>query len=337
MIFVISLLLVFTAAFGAVQVDVIKPHKKKITLYYKANGTTKAKAYVNVKPEVDGTVEKVYVNEGQRVKKGQMLAQIETSKYQKDVEAQTATVNKLKSVYEYNKTLYQRKKYLYEKNLISENEFLVAKKNYLTAKNDLQAGEKSLEKLKIILGKTKITSPIAGILNDKYVHQGDYVNPNTKMFYIFKPESIVVEFMLPQRFFFKVKEGQKIKFEINDKQLTGKVIYKSKSLTKESLFKVQLNPDKSIPAENLFVKVYVPDKTFIGFEIPERAIHMEKDKVYVFTVINGTIKKKKIHIVSQRYGKVITDTPFSKDELIVVDAPIDLNEGEKVETHLVNF
>ena len=336
-IYIISLLLIFGFALGAIQVDVVKPKQKQITIYYKANGKTKAKTSVDLKPEVSGYVEKIYVQEGQRVKKGQLLAKIEDTKYKKDLQAQQHLVERAKGNYEYNKTVFLRKKYLYEKNLISENEFLTAKRNYFTSKNELEAEKKKLEKLQIQLEKTKVKSPFDGLLDKKYINTGDYVNQNQKMFYIFQPDSIVVEFFLPQRFFFKVKKGQKIKFSINKKDYTGTVIYKSHSLNDASLFKVQLKPVKPIVAENFFAKIYIPEKRFTGFEIPERAIHLEKDKVFVFTVVNKKVRKKFINIVSQQYGKILTDTPFKPDEFIILDAPPELKEGTEVEIHQLNF
>lgn len=60
------------------------------------------------------------------------------------------------------------------------------------------------------------------------------------------------------------------------------------------------------------------------------AVHMKKSKVFVYVVEDGKVKIKTINVLSQKYGKIITDTFFSQNEKVFLEAPFDIKEGMDV-------
>ena len=334
---IILLLIVFIYTFSAyaVEVKVFTPKKEKIIIYYETDGYLIADKKVEIKPEISGIVEQIFIKEGQFIKKDQKLAKIKQTQLNFQLERQNFLIQKQKENLNYLKTVFERKKFLYEKKLISEDEFLQAKRNYLTALQDLNALESQLKEIQDQLLKTIIKAPFDGYLDKKFVNIGDFVSSNTKLFYLYDLKSIVLNFYLPQRFLSIVKKHQEITFKLNKENHTAKIFYISNSLTKNGLLQIKAKlRDLNLIYENVYVKVLFPEKIIEGYILPEMAVHMKKSKVFVYVVKNGKVKVKTINILSQKYGKIITDTFFSQDEKVVLEAPFDIKEG--IDVKIIN-
>ena len=331
---IIFLLLAFVFSGFAVEVKVFTPKKEKITIYYETDGYLVADKKIEVKPEISGIIEEIFVEEGQLVKEDQKLAKIKQTQLNFQLERQKYLIEKQKENLKYLKNIYEKKKFLYKKQLISEDEFLQAKKNYLTALQDLKALETQLNEIKDQLSKAVVISPFDGYLDKKYVNIGDFVSSTTKLFYTYDPKSIILSFYLPQRFLETIKKYKNVNFKLNNKLYDAKIFYISNSLTKNGLIHIKAKPeDLELSYENIYVKVLFPEKIIEGYILPELVVHMKKSKVFVYVVKDKVVKIKPINIVSQKYGKIITDTNFNRDEKIILEAPFDIKEGMKVETN----
>ncbi len=332
-IFIYTLLLFSVSFANSIVVDVIKPKLKNVIIYYSTVGQIKADTFVYLKPEVNGRITQINVEEGDRVKKGQILARIERDNYQYQYESQMYNVKKLQEIYSYKKSLYEKKQFLYKKGLISEDDFLRAKNNMKIALNELLSAQQRLKELKKRLKETDIKSPINGILDRKYVNPGDLVTQTTKLFYIIDPSSLKATFYLPQRFFNKLKLKEKVLLYIEGFGITeGKISYISYSLSRDNLLKIKADLKKELKnlKDGLFIKVKVREKELKAFILPEKAVFMKGSDTYVLKVVNGITKKVKVKIVEQKPGYLIVKGNLSDKDLIVVSAPFGIKENEKV-------
>lgn len=153
------------------EVEIAEAHFGNITSTVEATGTLSAKIQVNVSAEALGRVKKVYVKEGDIVKKGARLLQLQ------DEQASASTML-AKARYEQAKLLFNRTQNLQEKNLISQEEFEAVRTNHEVAKAQyLQAQDN--------LAKTRIDAPISGKVMKVNIEEGETVilgtmnNPGT--------------------------------------------------------------------------------------------------------------------------------------------------------------
>ncbi len=192
-----------------------KIEKKEIVNAVYASGYIDSENSVIIKSEVSGYVEKIYVKEGDIVKKGDVLATIsnktllenlkeieyqlslykEKLKEDSDYRRQFLENIKIKETnYEYLKNVYERRKNLYEKGLISKEQFEEITKNLKTAKEDYERtllnykdSIKDIEyQIKTLsarkseiekeIDKYYIKSPTDGTVLRKFVNEGDYIN-----------------------------------------------------------------------------------------------------------------------------------------------------------------
>ena len=163
--------------------------KGTITEYVEASGTIKPINTIAVGTQVSGTVAKIYVDYNSQVKKGQLLAELDPSLFQSNVDQSTAKLNNAQASYskalanlEYKKNNYKRYEHLYAKNYVSRDEVELARSNYLTAQADvnaaraeMNASQATLKNNLTNLGYSKITSPVDGTVISRAVDVGQTV------------------------------------------------------------------------------------------------------------------------------------------------------------------
>ena len=189
----IAAVLVLTAALlmknGSIKYVTKEISKGTITQYVEASGTIKPINTITVGTQVSGTVAKIYVDYNSQVKQGQLLAELDPSLFQANVDQSTAKLNNAQAAYSkaqaalaYKKNNYQRYKHLYEKNYVSRDDVELARSNYLAAEADvaaaraeMNASQASLNNNLTNLGYSKITSPVDGTVISRAVDVGQTV------------------------------------------------------------------------------------------------------------------------------------------------------------------
>jgi membrane fusion protein, multidrug efflux system len=142
----------------AVSVMVTAVNQTVFNHYIEIQGKVDGENNVGVSPQVPGTVTAVFVKEGDRVRKGQVLAQLDDNLVKQQV-------NALNQQLEFAKNLFQKQKNLWEKEIGSEIQ-------YLTAKNQKEALEKNMATLNEQVEMYRLKSPIDGTVEEVGVKIG---------------------------------------------------------------------------------------------------------------------------------------------------------------------
>lgn len=157
-----------------------------------ATGEVRAAQLVTVGAQVSGKIEKIYVSVGQKVKEGELIAQIESTTQENDVDMYKARLNSYKAQLEAAQTTlkvaqkqYQRTEKLYQQKAASAEELENAEDTFHSGKSrvaELQAALKeteiSLSTAQKNLGYTKITAPLDGTIVSVPVKTGQTINAN---------------------------------------------------------------------------------------------------------------------------------------------------------------
>ncbi len=181
--------------------------------YIELQGSVETKQNVLVYPEMAGTLLRVYVKEGQKVRKGQLLATIDDggmSSQVAQVEAQTQLA----------KTTYERQKRLWEQKIGSEIAYLQAKTTY-------EAQENALKQMKSQLAKTSIRAPFSGVIDDVIKEQGTVVAPGvqSEVFRIVNLDNMYIQTEVPEKHLPNITAGKDVEvyFPVLGKTLSTKV------------------------------------------------------------------------------------------------------------------
>ncbi|MCD8317641.1 MAG: efflux RND transporter periplasmic adaptor subunit, partial [Paraprevotella sp.] len=140
-----------------------------------ATGTIEPVTEVEVGTQVSGIISKIYVDYNSVVKKGEVIAELDKTTLNSELNSAKANLASAKSELDYQQTNYNRYKKLQEKGLISSNDYETAYLNYRKALETYNTNKESVKKAETNLEYATITSPIDGIVLSREVEEGQTV------------------------------------------------------------------------------------------------------------------------------------------------------------------
>ena len=180
-------------------VTTVRVNEEAFKHYLDLQGDVKTKQNVLIYPEMAGTILKIFVSEGQNVRKGQLLARIDDGGI-------ASGLGQLKTQAELAKTTYERQKRLWDQNIGSEIQYLQAKTNYEATQNAVKQAESQL-------AKSEIRAPFSGIVDDVIQEEGTVVSPGTgiAVFRIVNLSDMYIEVNVPESYIQGVTLGKEVR------------------------------------------------------------------------------------------------------------------------------
>ena len=162
--------------------------------YIEAQANLKTRKNVLILPEFQGTLEKVFVSEGQEVKKGQLLAEINDSGLNEQYEQMVIQA-------EFAKENFERTQRLWDNNIGSEMQ-------YLKSKTDYEASKKMVDQMKDRLSKTKIYAPFDGEIDEIISNVGSNLIPGvSQILRLVNLDIIYAESFVSEKYISFISEG----------------------------------------------------------------------------------------------------------------------------------
>lgn len=219
LILVFILVNLFRSGEKTYKVEVDKVKKGDITSIVTGSGKVQAIKDVKISATVPGVIISLPVKDGDIVKKGQLLVQIDPSEYKSTVAQAEAQLNSAKANLEQAKLVYERQEKLYEKNLTSKEQYDQALTQYNVAKAQYEQGQANLNQAKDLLAKTTITSPMNGKITELRKKEGEMVTgatySPTEIMTISDLSAFEVEVEIDETDIAEVKLNQEAKIKID--------------------------------------------------------------------------------------------------------------------------
>ncbi|MDC6361893.1 MULTISPECIES: efflux RND transporter periplasmic adaptor subunit [Flavobacteriaceae] len=292
----------------------VKP--EKFDHYLELQGDVTTKQNVLIYPEMAGTLYRVYVKEGQKVAKGQVLASIDDG-------GLSSQLAQAKTQAELSRTTFERQKRLWEQNIGSEIQYLQAKTTY-------EAQQSAVKQLESQVGKSTIRAPFAGIIDDVIKDQGTVVSPGpgSEVFRIVNLSNMYIKVEVPESHLPNVTPGKDVRVYfpvlgdsvVTKIRQTGNFINPSnRSFTAE--IPVPSHDGKVKP--NLTAKVMINDYTNENaILIPQSIVSENADgEQYVFLVDADSISSDPIA------KKVVIETGKTQGDYVEVLSGINSGDG----------
>lgn len=140
-----------------------------------ATGTIEPVTSVTVGTQVSGIINKIYVDYNSVVKKGQVIAELDRTNLESELNTAKANLASAQSELNYQLANYKRYKTLYDKGLVSADDYENALLSYTKAKESAATSKETVQKAQTNLGYATITSPIDGVVLAKSVEEGQTV------------------------------------------------------------------------------------------------------------------------------------------------------------------
>jgi HlyD family secretion protein len=158
-----------------VQFRTVPLEKGDINVEVTASGTINPHSLVQVGTQVSGTISKIFVDFNSHVKKGQLVALIDTTFLYAAVEDAAASKNKAQSQETLTRTIAKRTKDLFEKGLAAQADLDQATADFESSKANLISAQAELDRALINLAYARIVSPITGVVVNRNVDVGQTV------------------------------------------------------------------------------------------------------------------------------------------------------------------
>jgi HlyD family secretion protein len=138
-------------------------------------GTIQADTTVLIGTQVSGVIKKMYVDFNSGVRKGQLLAELDKTPLETQVQQAQASLEDAKSEVEFQSASYERYQALLDKKLVAKADYDQVKYNYEKAKANLKTAQAGYDKARVNLSYALIYSPISGVVLNRAVDQGQTV------------------------------------------------------------------------------------------------------------------------------------------------------------------
>ncbi len=316
----------FSSVDQLTNVTAIQLEEKEFRHYLEVQGIIKADQSVEIYPERNGTVKKIYVSEGDKVSKGQTLLKIDSSVIE-------ASIAELKTQLDLAVTTFNRQERLWRKKIGSEIEFL-------NAKAKKEGLENSLKSLRAQADKLQISSPFDGKVDEIFLKQGGVANPMVKAVRIINLDKVHVEIEVTESYLEYIKVGSIVElfFPSVNKNLSAKVNQIGNYINPENRsFKVRVdieNKDNTLKA-NLLADVKINDFEKIGIVIPNDLIQKDgSGKLFVYTLNKNSgsyiVEKTVIHQERSYNNESLISKGLTVSSILVDKGSRLVSVGEKV-------
>jgi RND family efflux transporter MFP subunit len=272
-----------------------------------------------------GTIKQVHVGEGQRVRKGQLIAEIDKT------QAQNALAT-AQAMHKQATDAYNRMKQLHENKSLADIKWVEVQSKVEQAEASLAAAKKMLE-------DCEIHAPMDGIVGKKWVSAGETALPSQPVLTILDIKTLKVKVSIPEKEISTIKHNTSsfISIEaIGDKTLEGGKIEKgvvADALTHTYDIRIALpNPDAEI-LPGMVAKVYLHAGDSIqGMYLPVRSIQQSADgKHFVWVVKGGKAHRKDITMGKTMGNRIEVISGLDKDDHVITNGYQKVSEGTEVE------
>lgn len=335
------------ASTPAPQIPVISgvAEKKDVPQFVRGIGTVQAYNAVTIKSRVDGEIVKVLFTEGQFVKAGDPLIQIDPRPFQAALEAATATLKRNEAQLTGAALDLERYGKLINSGFQSRQSYDQQQAIVGALKGSIAADKAAIETARLNLTYADIRAPIAGRTGQRLVDVGNLVQAGqpTSLVTITQIRPIFVNFTVPQDYADAIRHNQQagsltvLAYASDDKTLLAEgklslidnqIDVATGTLRLKATF---ANADERLwPGEFVNVRLVLSMRSSV-VTVPQRAVMQGANGYYAYVIRpDGTAQRRTVEIAGMQDGLAIVDKGIESKEQVVVDGQYRLSDGVRV-------
>ena len=312
-------------------VTAVSPLDTLFNHYIKVQGSVKTKDDTQIFPEMSGQMTRLYVREGQYIKRGALIATVDDGGLKQQIAQQQVQLDLAK-------TTFERQKRLWEQNIGSEMQ-------YLEAKNRVEALEKGIASMQQQLRKVNVYAPFSGSVEEVITKQGQVVTPGaTPIIRLVGLGSMYVEAEVPENFLPSIQRGTKVlvtldaidtEYATTVKRINNTINPASRSFTIETGV-----PNNPLIKPNLIANLRLNDySNENAILVPQETVNensLGEEFVFVVDSVNNeniaTVKEVVVETgESTEGGWIEIISGLDADKRVIAEGAKTLADGEEVE------
>lgn len=333
------------AAARVVSVTTVKVTREDVPVWLEGLGNVTAFLTVTVKPQVDGRLDKVLFKEGQAVKKGDVLAQIDPRPFAIQLESAQAALARDRANLKNAQVNVERYTALSQDNLIPQQQLTDQQATAAQLAAQATGDQAAIDSARLNLDYARITSPIDGVTGVRLVDQGNVVHaadPNG-LVVVTQLDPIAVLFTLPEDQLTSVREAMG-----NDPLLVearsrdgGRVLGAGKlsvidNQINQATATVRLKAIFDNPDHRLWPNQFVKARLKLGTRqnvlvVPAAVVQHGPEGTFAYVIRpDATAEVRPIKVVTTEGDKALIGSGLSEGETVVLDGQAQLRPGAKV-------
>ncbi len=328
--------------FGATPVKVFKVRKQRISEKLVYTGTLEAWQKINITPDVGGKIARIYVNEGDRVSKGQVLAELDTRTVELQLQQAEASLAVARARFQDAQTNLERMERLRKENAVSEQQYEQIRLAHEAAKAQLDQAQAAVNLARHNLDVSIMKAPFSGVVASKNANVGDVINPMMGSFSAASGILTLVDFSrikirvdVSPADIGRIQKGQAAVLRVPSlpgEEFRGTVHVVNLAadpLTKKFGVEVAIENPELILRPGTFGEVTLEVSTHEdALVVPQKAILSNE---FVFVVENGKAVKRSVKLGLQNSLLVEITQGVAEGDQVVVEGNFGLEEGAAVQ------
>lgn len=321
-------------------VEVRAVESRRVEYTVNAVGSLEAFERVAITARVPGAVERVMLNEGQRVTKGQALAEVEPERYRLAVQSAEASMQKALAGKAEAEAGYSRRRDASAKNpgLIRGEEIETWRTKVQSTAAEVAQAQSALSQARLNLRDAFVRAPVTGIIQTRTVETGQYVPVGTVLGTLMRRDPLLLRFQVPEQDAMPLRPGVIASFNVaeDQQQHQARITHVAAAANQASrmvdVTAHVVNPNHSELRPGAFARVTVPiGATRDAPVIPQTAIR-PSEKGFLAYVVNGGVAQQRVLTIGMRTadGQVEVKDGLTVGETLVIRGAEALRDGAKV-------
>jgi membrane fusion protein (multidrug efflux system) len=321
----------------AVHVDSVVVGEREVPTTMTVTGTIEADRRTELAANASGRVTRTFVERGDHVKAGQLLAQLDSrgaAISHSEAEANAKQVSDQLQAVRAECTRYEA---LRKKGAITQQEYDRQASQCLTQASSEEAARARLAEAARVLEDSAIRAPFAGVIGERFVSVGDYVQPSSKVVTLMVDDPLRLRISVPEPAIPYATEGTEVTFKVltmPDQEFKAKIKYVGREIrpnTRDMIDEavVENHDHKLLPGT--FVTVQLPVGSAKQAIVPTSAEVQTDNGATVYAIVNGRLEQRAAQTTVSVDGGVAVAEGVKKGDRIVVKPPPELQDGARVE------
>jgi len=324
-------------ALPAVTVETAPVERQKMPRFLTLTGSITADKQSEVAANVGGRVTSTLVERGQAVKAGQIIAVVDSKAAGFSAEAAEAQRQAAESQVLLAGQDCKRADTLFKAGSLAQSEYDRMTTLCSAQRHQAEAARANANLASKLAGDTAIRAPIDGIIGERYVNVGEYVQPPTRVASVYAVNPVRAAISVPEGFVSQIQAGQTLELEVSawpGRRFPATVKYLSPALrpaTRDLLVEaVAANSDGAL-RPGMFATV----KLLVGEEeqptVPVAAIRTDGTVKRLFLARNGSAFELVVKTGIARDGRIAVMEPLGPSDRVIVQPPPGLRDGVAIQ------
>jgi len=321
----------------AAKVETVPIEVRRMPRYLTLTGTVLADRQSEVAANVSGRIVAALVERGQAVKQGQTIAIVDAREAAFSTTAAVAQSKAAESQVRLAESDCQRADALLEKGAVSKAEYDRQKTGCQAQLYNASAARANADLATKRAGDTTIRAPFDGIVGERYVNVGEYVQAMTKVASVYRVDPARIQISVPEQAIALIKQGQTLGVKVaayEDREFAAQVKYVAPALrttTRDLIIEaVAKNTDGSL-RPGMFATVQLLVGEADEPTIPKSALKIEGTTKRIFLAHGGQALELVVRTGAEREGHISVAEALTANDRVILHPPPGLRDGSAIQ------